>query len=98
MASITKATGPWSECGKDCSPEPFVAEEGTRISLDYPEHELHVIVDPVDGQRQLRTRQQARAARWLCLILSWTLARVAGNQAAQTLAVMIRFRASKDSQ
>lgn len=40
-------------CGLDCEPEPFDAGEGDgiRIAFSCPEHGVHSVVDPFEGQR-----------------------------------------------
>lgn len=39
------------ECGRDCKPEPFEADDGFRIAFSCSEHGVHSVVDPFEGQR-----------------------------------------------
>lgn len=41
------------ECGADCLPEPFEAGEGQglRIAFERPQHGVHSVVDPFEGER-----------------------------------------------
>jgi len=39
----------YSQCGADCSPEPFETDQGMRISLVCSEHGVHTVIDPFEG-------------------------------------------------
>lgn len=40
-----------AECGADCTPEPFEADDGFRFAFVCPTHGVHSVVDPFEGER-----------------------------------------------
>lgn len=40
-----------TQCGADCSPEPFETDSGIRIAFACPDHGVHTVVDPFEGER-----------------------------------------------
>lgn len=39
------------ECGRDCAPDAFETDDGYRIAFLCPDHGVHSVVDPFDGER-----------------------------------------------
>ena len=50
----------YTQCGADCSLEPFEMDEGMRISFVCPEHGVHTVIDPFVGSPQHRLRYTGR--------------------------------------
>jgi hypothetical protein len=40
-----------SQCGADCPPEPFETSDELRIAFVCPEHGVHAVIDPFEGDR-----------------------------------------------